>query len=191
MARSSRLLSHSAARWKATQWKPRPLPPLEHAPLSPKQEGETRDPVRSESSPALGKPDLPGNVKSGAKQAAVAGGGSYEALQLWLALVTLGVSLAIAVGVALVYSLGVAANYLLGAVVGVVYLRMLGRGVAELGKSRNRLGVTRLALFVGLIILATQVKSLQILPIFLGFMTYKVTLLIHLVQTLTRSSSSV
>lgn len=62
----------------------------------------------------------------------------------------------------------VAANYLLGAIVGVVYLRMLGRGVAELGKSRSRLGVTRLALFVGLIVLATQVKSLQILPIFWG-----------------------
>lgn len=191
MARSSRLLSHSSTRWKATQWKPRPLPPLENAPPSPKREEETGDPVASEPPLALGKPDLARKVKGGARGAAVAGSGSYEALQLWLVLVTLGVSLAIAVGVALVYSLGVAANYLLGAVVGVVYLRMLGRGVAELGKSRNRLGVTRLALFVGLIILATQVKSLQILPIFLGFMTYKVTLLIHLVQTLTRSSSSV
>jgi ATP synthase protein I len=139
----------------------------------------------------LGEPKAAGKTKSRPGRAAAVGGGSYEALQLWLVLVTLGVSLAIAVGVALVYSLGVAANYLLGAVVGVVYLRMLGRGVAELGKSRNRLGVTRLALFVGLMILATQVKSLQILPIFLGFMTYKVTLLIHLVQTLTRSSSSV
>ncbi|MEN9225787.1 MAG: hypothetical protein Q6L60_03815 [Thermostichus sp. HHBFW_bins_43] len=105
-------------------------------------------------------------------------------------MVTLGVSLAIALCVALVYSVGIAANYLLGAVVGLVYLRMLGRGVAELGKSRNRLGVTRLALFVGLIVLATQVESLQVLPVFLGFITYKVTLLIHIVQTLTRSSSS-
>lgn len=85
---------------------------------------------------------------------------------------------------------GLPISFLSGAIVGVVYLRMLGRGVAELGKSRSRLGVTRLALFVGLIVLATQVKSLQILPIFLGFMTYKVTLLIYLVQTLTRLSSS-
>jgi ATP synthase protein I len=131
---------------------------------------------------APGKADL--------REKATTAGRSYEALQLWLVLVTLGVSLAIAVGVALVYSPAVAANYLLGAIVGVVYLRMLGRGVAELGKSRSRLGVTRLALFVGLIVLATQVKSLQILPIFLGFMTYKVTLLIYLVQTLTRLSSS-
>ncbi len=182
MARSSRLLSHSPARWKATPWKPKPLPPLEEAPPLPKQEGDLGCQSASQLSLA------PGEASSGGKAATA--GGSYEALQLWLVLVTLGVSLAIAVGVALVYSPGVAANYLLGAVVGVVYLRMLGRGVAELGKSRSRLGVTRLALFVGLIVLATQVKSLQILPIFLGFMTYKVTLLIHLVQTLTRSSSS-
>jgi len=182
MARSSRLLSHSPARWKATSWKPKPLPPLEEAPPLPKQEGELGCQSASQPSPALGE--------AGSGKKAATAGGSYEALQLWLVLVTLGVSLAIAVGVALVYSPGVAANYLLGAVVGVVYLRMLGRGVAELGKSRSRLGVTRLALFVGLIVLATQVKSLQILPIFLGFMTYKVTLLIHLFQTLTRSSSS-
>jgi ATP synthase protein I len=67
---------------------------------------------------------------------------------------------------------------------------MLGRSVAELGKTRSRLGVTRLALFVGLMVLAAKVKSLQILPIFFGFMTYKVTLLIYLVQTLSRLSSS-
>ncbi len=182
MARSSRLLSHTPARWKATPWKPKPLPPLEEAPPPPQQEAGLG--CQSALQPSL----TPGEAGLGEK--AKTAGRSYEALQLWLALVTLGVSLAIAAGVALVYSLAVAANYLLGAIVGVVYLRMLGRGVAELGKSRSRLGVTRLALFVGLIVLATQVKSLQILPIFLGFMTYKVTLLIYLVQTLTRLSSS-
>ncbi|MEN9221460.1 MAG: ATP synthase subunit I [Thermostichus sp. BF3_bins_97] len=182
MTRSPRLLSHSFSRWKATQWKPTPLPPLPE--VSVCLEGETgSDSQASVSDQSESNPDHP--------KALTSGSGSYDQLQLWLVLVTLGVSLVIALCVAFVYSVGVAANYLLGALVGLVYLRMLSRGVAELGKSRNRLGVTRLALFVGLIVLATQVESLQVLPIFLGFITYKVTLLIHIVQTLTRSSSSV
>ncbi|MGQ9837265.1 MAG: hypothetical protein ACUVRV_04690 [Cyanobacteriota bacterium] len=185
MARSLRLLSHGFNRWKATQWKPTPLPPL--------PEVSTRSENSSESST---ESDSKAVVQELAKQAPSMpkamdpSKGSYVQLQLWLILVTLGLSLVIAVCLAFVYSVAVAANYLLGALVGSVYLRMLARGVAELGKSRNRLGVTRLALFVGLIVLATQVESLQVLPIFLGFMTYKVTLLIHLIQTLTRSSSS-
>ncbi len=176
MPRSSGLLSHSPRRWKASQWKPRPLPPLEDVPLS--QKGEEEEGCQGSLQPKTASGKRAGEGKS------------YADLQLWLVLVTLGVSLAIALGVALVYSPGVAGNYLLGALAGVVYLRMLGRGVAELGKSRNRLGVMRLALFVGLMVLAAEVKSLQILPIFFGFMTYKITLLIHLVQTLSRLSSS-
>lgn len=175
MSPSFRLLSHSPSRWKAAQWKPRPLPPLEDVPLS-QNDGEERG---CQASLQPEPTSREGTV-----------GRSYAALQLWLALVTLSVSLAIALGLALVYSPGVAGNYLLGAMVGVVYLRMLGRSVAELGKTRSRLGVTRLALFVGLMVLAAKVKSLQILPIFFGFMTYKVTLLIYLVQTLSRLSSS-
>ncbi len=181
MASSPRLLSHSFSRWKATQWKPTPLPPLPE--MSARLEGKTGSDSQA-SSQDLSEPDLD------LSKAVASSPGSYDKLQLWLVLVTLGVSFAIALCVAFVYSWAVAANYLLGALVGLVYLRMLGRSVAELGKSRNRLGVTRLALFVGLIVLATQVESLQVLPIFLGFITYKVTLLIHIVQTLTRSSSS-
>ncbi|MFQ3584371.1 MAG: ATP synthase subunit I [Cyanobacteriota bacterium] len=181
MTRSPRLLSHSFSRWKATQWKPTPLPPL------PEVSARSGDSTESDSKVVV--QDLPEPTPSVPK-AMDPSKGSYAQLQLWLVGVTLAVSLAIALCVAFVYSVAVAANYLLGALVGLVYLRMLSRGVAELGKSRNRLGVTRLALFVGLIVLATQVESLQVLPIFLGFMTYKVTLLIHIVQTLTRSSSS-
>ncbi|MEN9203352.1 MAG: hypothetical protein Q6K80_03905 [Thermostichus sp. DG_1_6_bins_120] len=175
MARSLRLLSHSFSHQKATQWKPRPLPPLPEVASHPEK---------------LGEPDSRTEVQDLPLKAVEPGKGSYGQLELWLISVTLGVSLAIGLCVAFVYSFTVAANYMLGAVVGVVYLRMLSRAVAELGKSRNRLGVGRLALFVGLIVLATRLEALQVLPIFFGFMTYKVTLLIHTVQALTRSSSS-
>jgi ATP synthase protein I len=118
------------------------------------------------------------------------GKGEYERLHDWLLLTTFVVSLIIAPCVALVYSLSTAANYLLGAGVGIIYLRMLGRGVAELGKTRNRMGTARFAVLAGVIIFATQINSLQVLPIFLGFLTYKITLLIYMAQTLTRLTPS-
>ncbi len=181
MTRSSRLLFQSVSRRKATQWKPRPLPPLPEAAVSSGGSPEANAKVAVQEVPEQ-RSHLP-NVRDPKR-------GSYAQLQEWLIGVTLALSLAIAACVAVVYSWAVASNYLLGALVGVVYLRMLSRGVAELGKSRSRLGSTRLAVFAGLIIVAARVDSLQVLPIFLGFMTYKLTLLIHLVQTLTRSSSS-
>ncbi|MEL6139151.1 MAG: ATP synthase subunit I [Cyanobacteria bacterium J06628_6] len=75
------------------------------------------------------------------------------------------------------YSLQTALNYLIGACTGVVYLRMLAKNVAELGRARSKMGSGRLALFIGLIVLSTQWSQLEIMPVFLGFMTYKATLM--------------
>ncbi|WP_017654402.1 ATP synthase subunit I [Fortiea contorta] len=81
------------------------------------------------------------------------------------------------------YSLNIALNYLIGACTGVVYLRMLAKDVEQLGGEKRQLSKTRFALFIGLIVLATQWRELQIVPIFLGFLTYKATLLVYMVQT--------
>lgn len=81
------------------------------------------------------------------------------------------------------YSLNIALNYLIGASTGVVYLRMLARDVARLGREKQRLSQTRLALLIGLILLASQWNQLRILPIFLGFLTYKAALIIYVVRT--------
>jgi ATP synthase protein I len=103
----------------------------------------------------------------------------YQKL-LVVTLVLMGI---IFISVWIFYSLNTALNYLIGAFAGVVYLRMLAKDVEQLGGEKKQLSKTRFALFIGLIVLATQWHELQIVPIFLGFLTYKATLLVYMVQT--------
>jgi ATP synthase protein I len=106
----------------------------------------------------------------------------YESLKLRIFIITLVLTGLIFVAIAGFYGIKVGLNYLLGACTGVVYLKMLAQSVDELGKQRSRLGYSRLGVFIGVIILATRLEYLQILPIFLGFMTYKAAILVFLVQ---------
>ena len=103
----------------------------------------------------------------------------YYQLQQELFLTTLALSGIIFISVWIYYSLNIALNYLLGACTCVVYLRMLAKDVEQLGTEKQRLSKTRFALFIGLIIIATQVNKLQILPVFLGFLTYKASLIVY------------
>jgi ATP synthase protein I len=107
----------------------------------------------------------------------------FYQLQQELLLGTLALMGIIFISVWRVYSLSIALNYLLGASTGVIYLRMLAKDVARLGREKERLSKTRLALFIGLIIVSTRISQLQILPVFLGFLTYKATLLVYLLRT--------
>jgi len=107
----------------------------------------------------------------------------YYQLKQSLFLITLALTGIIFISVWIAYSLNIALNYLIGACVGVVYLRMLARDVERLGGEKKRVSSSRLALFIGLIVVATQWQQLQILPIFLGFMTYKAAIIVYVVQT--------
>lgn len=107
----------------------------------------------------------------------------YYNLRNELLIVTLGLTGVIFITVWIFYSLNIALNYLLGASTGVVYLRMLAKDVEQVGIEGKRLNKTRLALFIGLIIVATQWKQLHLMPIFLGFLTYKAALMVYILRT--------
>jgi ATP synthase protein I len=104
----------------------------------------------------------------------------YYQLKQTLLVGTLGITAGCFALVWTFYSLNVALNYLLGACFSLVYLNMLTREVERIGTAKRRIGSTRLGLFVGLIIVVTQFQQLKIIPIFLGFLTYKATVLFYI-----------
>lgn len=107
----------------------------------------------------------------------------YYQLQNQLLMFTLAITAIVFMSTWWAYSLNVALNYSLGAIVGVVYLRMLARDVENMSGAKQPLLSGRLALFVGLIIVATQWNQLQIVPIFLGFLTYKAAIVVYVLRT--------
>ncbi|MBW4575704.1 MAG: ATP synthase subunit I [Aphanothece sp. CMT-3BRIN-NPC111] len=106
----------------------------------------------------------------------------YYQLQQELFLSTLALTGIIFISVWIFYSLNIALNYLIGACTCVVYLKMLASDVERLGGEKKSLSKNRLALFIGLIIVATQWNQLQVLPIFLGFLTYKAALIVYMLR---------
>jgi ATP synthase protein I len=89
-----------------------------------------------------------------------------------------------------VYSLNIALNFLLGAVTGVVYLGLLARNVERLNPWRKQVGKSQLAVFIGVIVVASQLDSLNVLPVFLGFLTYKVAILVYTLRTTVQQAKS-
>ena len=127
-------------------------------------------------SPELTNSEPPENKQDAAMQ-------DYYQLQNQLLIVTLAMTAIVFMSTWWAYSLNVALNYLLGAIGGVVYLRMLARDVENMSSAKQPLLSGRLALFVGLIIFATQWNQLQIIPIFLGFLTYKAAIVVYVLRT--------
>jgi ATP synthase protein I len=113
----------------------------------------------------------------------------FYSLKYELYAIVIGIVLLSFVAVWVAYSLNIALNYLLGASVGLIYLRMLARDVEQLGKGRQKLSKTRLVPFIAIIVIATQVDQLEVLPVFLGFLTYKAGLILYALRAISSPSS--
>lgn len=107
----------------------------------------------------------------------------FYQLRQTLLLVTLALTGIIFISVWIFYSLNIALNYLIGACTGMVYLRMLAKDVERLGQQKMRPSSTRFAIFIGLIVVASQWHKLHILPIFLGFLTFKAAIIVYVLQS--------
>ncbi|MGJ5672638.1 MAG: ATP synthase subunit I [Nostochopsis sp.] len=105
----------------------------------------------------------------------------YKLYQEFL-LITLVLTGIVFISVWIFYSLNIALNYLLGSFTGMLYMRMLAKDVERLGPQKQQLNKNRFALLVVIILLASRWNELQILPIFLGFLTYKATLIFYVVR---------
>jgi ATP synthase protein I len=111
----------------------------------------------------------------------------YNRLKFRLLAITIASGIIIGLAVWAWYGWNIALSYFVGALVGTAYFRMLTKGVDRLGTESNRLGFSRLGLFVLLIAIAAKSDQLEILPAFLGFMTYKVAVLVIVAQDLSKS----
>ncbi|WP_232225124.1 ATP synthase subunit I [Dactylococcopsis salina] len=107
----------------------------------------------------------------------------YYQLQRNLYLVMLGLTVVIFASVWVAYSLPTALNYLLGSCAGLLYFRRLARDIEGMGNGGFQLGGARLGIFIAVMIIATQIKTLSILPVFLGFLTYKAAIIVYVIQT--------
>ena len=106
----------------------------------------------------------------------------YYQLQRTLMLLSIVLTIIIFTCVWIFHSLLLALNYLLGALVGIVYLKILAKEVEKVGTSQQKLGKKGLILIAAMIIVASQWQKLYIVPVFLGFLTYKIALIAYTIQ---------
>jgi len=107
----------------------------------------------------------------------------YYQLQRDLLKLTLVFSVVIFSAVWGTYSLNTALNYVIGSVTGIVYFRMLAKSVSSIGRAQQKPSSGRLAIFIGVMIVATKWQQLSVLPVFLGFLTYKAALISFVLWT--------
>jgi ATP synthase protein I len=105
----------------------------------------------------------------------------YFRLQRRLLLATLLLSAVAVAGTAFWGSISTALSLMVGALAGLLYLWLLSRSVTKLGENSRRVSKVQLLVPVVLVLLASRVPQLSILPALLGFLLYKPAVILQAV----------
>ena len=97
----------------------------------------------------------------------------YFRLQQRLLLITLLLSAVAVIATACFASLATAFSLFVGALAGLLYLWLLSRSVSRLGEQSRRISKAQLLVPVALVLAASKVPQLSIVPALLGFLIYK------------------
>ncbi len=123
------------------------------------------------------------------RQGGDAGQAEFAQLKQTLVVGTLLVALGLTVTVSLVWGLRTGLSFGVGGAAGALYLRLLAKSVESThsGGWRFPIGSARMVVFIGLMVIALKTKTLAALPAFLGFLTYKVFLLVYAIRWASKS----
>ena len=108
----------------------------------------------------------------------------YYGLQKRLYQFMAGLALVLFPATCLLYSFSTGLSYLLGALTGMLYFHLLSKSVASLGRSADRVGKFRLLIVALVFAVAFKLRMLELVPIFLGFLTFKAAILLDAFRSL-------
>lgn len=111
--------------------------------------------------------------------AAVDGMDDFLRLQRRLLTITLCLAAGAVPITALVFDRSAAFSLAIGAMGALLYLRLLARSVSRLGENSRSVGKVQLLVPIVLVLAASRLPQLSILPVFLGFLLYKPAVIIQ------------
>ena len=103
----------------------------------------------------------------------------YAKLQQRIIIATLIVSTFVVSISAILFDLKIASSLLVGAMSGILYLRLLARSVGNLGKNSNTVSKVQLLVPVVLVLSVSRLPQLELLPVLLGFLLYKPSIILQ------------
>ena len=106
----------------------------------------------------------------------------YMQLQLRIFILTLVLTVFSVLISAIFFDFQVAISILIGALSGILYLRLLARGIEKLGKTSMSVIKIQLLVPVVLFFSVSQFQQLELLPALLGFLLYKPSLIVQFMR---------
>jgi len=103
----------------------------------------------------------------------------YALLQLRTIRLTIFITIFLVLILVFFASLKFALSLLIGSFSGILYLRLLARGIGKLGKSSNSVSKTQLVVPILLFFISTRFSQIDLLTALLGFLVFKPALIIQ------------